>query len=211
MANGATRLYLSLVDPALTRHEQEIDTAFEKAQEQAANTGTEWGRKGLAKLQQAASDGLLKGQHMLSDQIGLTSSEPSGPTSNTQGRVSSNASGSNQPQERTLLYDAFSYAFSRIGLSSAEPTYSGESTQERSVRSEASSHVRRRSKKVNSNSSRRSVALYQEENVNRRVNASSNSMDNVLSEEELKRRQTQALGLTNYLAGYFSKATTTTM
>ncbi|CAG8546463.1 12440_t:CDS:2 [Acaulospora morrowiae] len=217
--NGATRLYRSLVDPTLTRHEQDIDMALGNAQERATNKGAEWGRKGLATLQRAAVDGLMKGQNILSDQMGLTSSESSGSASNTQERVPSNttsdSSSDNQPQEQSLLYNTLSYALSRIIPSSIGSTHPEGSPQEehqrdiqeRSGRSDASSsNTRRRSKKASTNNnSRRSVTFYQEEDINGRVNDLSNNADN-LTDEEFRRRQTQALGLTSYLTGYISKA-----
>ncbi|CAG8488367.1 3450_t:CDS:2 [Diversispora eburnea] len=69
---GATFLYQSLVDPTLTRHEQEIDSALALAQEQATTTGAEWGRQGLATLQRVAVNGLSKGQHILNEQTKIT-------------------------------------------------------------------------------------------------------------------------------------------
>ena len=57
---GATYLYNTFVDPTLTRHEKEIDSTLGMAQEKATNTGAEWGRYGLATLQELVADGIIK-------------------------------------------------------------------------------------------------------------------------------------------------------
>ncbi|CAG8507836.1 5079_t:CDS:2, partial [Cetraspora pellucida] len=53
-ANTTTIFYDSFVVPTLTRHEKDIDTALEMAQEQATNKGAELSKQGLAKLYQLA-------------------------------------------------------------------------------------------------------------------------------------------------------------
>ncbi|RHZ77028.1 hypothetical protein Glove_186g169 [Diversispora epigaea] len=113
---GATFLYQSLVDPTLTRHEQEIDSALALAQEQATTTGAEWGRQGLATLQRVAVNGLSKGQHILNEQTRITELGPNG--SSLQERSTSTIISKNgeQTKEQASL---LSYIFSSYNKLSA--------------------------------------------------------------------------------------------
>lgn len=57
---GADYLYYNYIDPTLTYHQNEIDSTLGMAQKKAASTGAEWGRHGVATLQELVSDGLIK-------------------------------------------------------------------------------------------------------------------------------------------------------
>lgn len=57
---GAAYLYDNYIDPTLTFHQKEIDSTLGMAQEKATSTGVEWGRHGLATLQELVSNGLTK-------------------------------------------------------------------------------------------------------------------------------------------------------
>ncbi|CAJ0632274.1 1281_t:CDS:2 [Entrophospora sp. SA101] len=64
-SEGATFLYNKFVDPTLTNHEQEIDSAIGLAQKEATNKSIELSRQGLSTLQKIAYDALIKGQNLL--------------------------------------------------------------------------------------------------------------------------------------------------
>ncbi|CAJ0828114.1 13884_t:CDS:2 [Entrophospora sp. SA101] len=73
-SEGAAFLYNKFVNPTLTNHEQEIDSAIGLAQKEATNKSIELSRQGLNTLQQIAYDALIKGQNLLGNQINLATS-----------------------------------------------------------------------------------------------------------------------------------------
>ncbi|RGB25451.1 TB2/DP1, HVA22 family-domain-containing protein [Rhizophagus diaphanus] len=58
---GAAYLYYNYIDPTLTFHQKEIDSTLGMAQEKATSTGAEWGRHGLATLQELGQQ-IIKGR-----------------------------------------------------------------------------------------------------------------------------------------------------
>ncbi|CAG8632665.1 1547_t:CDS:2 [Rhizophagus irregularis] len=58
---GAAYLYDNYIDPTLTFHQKEIDSTLGMAQEKATSTGVEWGRHGLATLQELGQQ-IIKGR-----------------------------------------------------------------------------------------------------------------------------------------------------
>nr|CAG8455199.1 8608_t:CDS:2 [Entrophospora candida] len=77
-SEGATFLYNKFVDPTLTNHEQEIDSAIGLAQKEATNKSIELSRQGLSTLQKIAYDALIKGQNLL---VSVVSTYPTIPES----------------------------------------------------------------------------------------------------------------------------------
>ncbi|CAJ0628552.1 5980_t:CDS:2 [Entrophospora sp. SA101] len=99
-SEGAAFLYNKFVNPTLTNHEQEIDSAIGLAQKEATNKSIELSRQGLNTLQQIAYDALIKGQNLLGNQINLATSTP---TTTTFGKGNEKTSSKTERNKRKII------------------------------------------------------------------------------------------------------------
>jgi len=263
---GGIVLYNTLVDPTLSEHEQDIDSALNMAQEQARNTGVEWSRRGLMTLQRAAVDGLVRGQHLITNQINnnqQTSSPQPSPrepsqtpppstgfqaylpggmlpenlfsrfyssTSSTSSASSQAPAQNNTPNDdvcdsEDTIYDALPVDVQNFSPHDQEAyIYQQRKQLERMLRSldvaqteltqrtrlsrSASDSATRRRHRKNNNHARRSLMVTEEDDEERefdfeRIESFNGGED---MSDEMRRRQTRAVGLTSFISGYFAKA-----
>ncbi|KAL1922912.1 uncharacterized protein VTP21DRAFT_9288 [Calcarisporiella thermophila] len=96
---GSVFLYRRVVEPYFTQHEHEIDKTLAEYQESARRKGADLGRKGLTALQRFAVESLVKGQHLVADQIAHQTFGSSIPPPSTEGPRFT------EPQRSSRKYD----------------------------------------------------------------------------------------------------------